>query len=243
MSDARLAPPPPRRHGNSRIEAAPKDLQYEKAIRGMTVSMTLEFARFPSGDPRVRLRLEAILPEHDIPTFVPNPPSTFSNYLRRPSDGTAGRSTRPPLGATLPIPLAASPTLPFTLADLATTLHTTLSVARKSCAGRNPAPNAPMLRELVASITIVNREWKEKVAALREEQRRQRGNSFGEGAMAEDDVGDGDEDVVDEEKEDNLMTRMRERLRRIKGKPPKKTFNASSWKVPEEANFITPFTG
>ncbi|GAA5917269.1 hypothetical protein JCM8208_006846 [Rhodotorula glutinis] len=115
-------------HGNSRFEAAPFDLEKDKAGRGLQVAIHVDFYR--SGrqassavsirPPRVRVRL-TLLPQGD-----PNTP------LRRASSGfqLVGPVALEPVSPSVRLALATQPVLPLALADLATILSQAHSASR-----------------------------------------------------------------------------------------------------------------
>jgi len=115
-------------HGNSRFEAAPFDLEKDKAGRGLQVAIHVDFYR--SGrqassavsirPPRVRVRL-TLLPQGD-----PNTP------LRRASSGfqLVGPVALQPVSPSVRLALATQPVLPLALADLATLLSQAHSASR-----------------------------------------------------------------------------------------------------------------
>ncbi|TNY23332.1 hypothetical protein DMC30DRAFT_414204 [Rhodotorula diobovata] len=120
-------------HGNSRFEAAPSDLEKDKAGLGLRVAVSVDF--FRSGrqassavsirPPRVRVRLSLLLPPED-PALAPPARRTGATG----GFALAGPAALEPVAPSVRLVLAAQPVLPLTLADLATLLSRAHTASR-----------------------------------------------------------------------------------------------------------------
>lgn len=104
-----------RRYGNSRLEAAPSDIQRDKGNRGLSISISLEFfLSFEDQQPRVRVRVDlltpsALLTSPSVASFASaNDPAMPANVY---DPSCPSISLRLPQPAQLPIPLSALATL------------------------------------------------------------------------------------------------------------------------------------
>ncbi|POY76029.1 hypothetical protein BMF94_0752 [Rhodotorula taiwanensis] len=122
-------------HGDSRFEAAPSDLERDKAGRGYQVAVSLDFYRSPSSSgaavsirpPRVRARL-TLLPLSSAPAPPAQPDSPASSVaisiVSTPSFDAVNPNIR--------LELALPPTLPIALSALAGNLADAASLARRT---------------------------------------------------------------------------------------------------------------
>ncbi|GAA5885133.1 hypothetical protein JCM6882_007244 [Rhodosporidiobolus microsporus] len=113
-------------HGNSRLEAAPSDLQLDKSNRGLQASLSLDFFRsFTTHAPRVRITLTLLPLSHATPLSAATAPN--SHFSALPVDRPALESDCPSIRLALPAPL----TLPLPLSAIATTLSHAHTASRE----------------------------------------------------------------------------------------------------------------
>ncbi|ORY80743.1 hypothetical protein BCR35DRAFT_304315 [Leucosporidium creatinivorum] len=219
-------------HGNSRLEAAPADLQRDKANRGLSISITLEFyLSFTDQLPRVRVRVD-LLPASSSTATSPIATSFNTDPAHPPNifdPSCPSISLRLPQSALLPIPLSS-------LASLLSSAHTRSRKVSKqagsswSTSALPYAPSSPLAptRELAYAIDMTKR--------LNGEAR------------------EGDEETAEEveAREGGLMERLKGRLKRRKkgpgivkggadGSEPGGRRLEGTNRLPEGANYITPF--
>ncbi|KPV76897.1 uncharacterized protein RHOBADRAFT_51881 [Rhodotorula graminis WP1] len=218
-------------HGNSRFEAAPFDLEKDKAGRGLQVAIHVDFYR--SGrqassavsirPPRVRVRL-TLLPQDD-----PNTP------LRRASSGfqLVGPVALEPVSPSVRLALATQPVLPLALADLATLLsqahsasRSYMRLARRAHTGASTplGPTAEGRIVLAQAVDLFRRLNGEEVRP----------------PAASDDGGSGADEEV------SVLDRLKARLRRRRGprviEGGRGRAETVGGALPEGATLITPFS-
>jgi hypothetical protein len=128
------------RHGNSRIEAAPRDIQHEKSTAGLRISLTLQFfLSFTTSLPRIRLLLTLLAP---LSPCTPSPPSPIFD------------ESCPNITISLPTPLI----LPLSLSSLAMTLSTTHKLSQTPLHTFSPlSPSQKLLLHLPSALSLFSR--------------------------------------------------------------------------------------
>ncbi|GAA5979781.1 hypothetical protein JCM10908_003043 [Rhodotorula pacifica] len=219
-------------HGNSRFEAAPSDLERDKAARGYQASVSIDFYRAPSSSnaavsirpPRVRARV-TLLPLSSSPPQHPDSATSplAITVISTPSFDAVNPNIR--------LELSVPPTLPIALSALATTLADAYAAAReaaegqaasgrhgKSAAASAPHPSAGQ-QALVNAVELFRKLGGEEARPAR-----------------------GGRNAHEEER--SLLVRMKARLRRRKGLqviPVTNTDPSEGLPLPESALLITPF--
>ncbi|GAA5885131.1 hypothetical protein JCM6882_007243 [Rhodosporidiobolus microsporus] len=225
-------------HGNSRLEAAPSDLQLDKSNRGLQASLSLDFFRsFTTHAPRVRITLALLPLSHATPLSAAAAPN--SPFSALPVDPPALESDCPSIRLALPAPL----TLPLPLSAIATTLshaHTasrqTLRVVEQGVIGGATFGGATGHSQLTARL-LADRATLARAIDLFRKLNGERVEAPGRGVKVED-------------AEVSTLDRLKARLRRTKkvrvleggGGPGGGGTAATGGPLPEGAMLITPFS-
>ncbi|BGO88906.1 hypothetical protein NBRC10512_000539 [Rhodotorula toruloides] len=212
-------------HGNSRLEAAPADLQGEKSGRGLRVAIAVDFFRSPASNPssavsvrppRVRVRITLQPPSQDSP----NSHDTASVTPVAPA-------SLEPVNPSIRLTLDMRPYLPLPLSALATILSRAHTQSRQALRSSHVSSNGNSAGAVLARAVDLFRRLNGETVT----------NDFSA------------ESATDEHDEYGLLDRMKARLRRRRGPRVLHSDDGrgpvrrpTGGPLPEGALLITPFS-